>query len=65
MQAFFDSTKIHIRVVESSHRLTSITDFSTPAHSFYSINIPFTENSILRKKMTQFSHNYVRVGRML
>jgi acyl-coenzyme A thioesterase 9 len=38
---------------------------STPAHSYYQINLPFHDNHIMRRKMSQFSSASIRVGRLL
>jgi len=65
VQTFFDSSNFHIKVSEAEHRLTDINSGSTPAHSFYQINLPFENNHTLRKKMTQFSSNNIRAGRLL
>ena len=65
VQTFFDSSNFHINVMEAQERLTDISLFSTPSHSFYQIVLPFQNNLNLRKKMTQFSSSNIRVGRLL
>ena len=65
VQTFFDSSNIHISVSEAKERLTDVSTFSTPCHSFYQINLPFKNNLNLRKRMTQFSSSNIRVGRLL
>ena len=65
VQTFFDSSNIHISVSEAKERLTDVSNFSTPCHSFYQINLPFKNNLNLRKRMTQFSSSNIRVGRLL
>jgi hypothetical protein len=65
VQTFFDSSTYRICVSEAEQRLTDISAFSTPAHSFYLITLPFEQNLTLRKRMTQFSSSNIRVGRLL
>ena len=65
VQTFFDSSTFYIGVSEVADRLTDVSSFSTPSHSFYQINLPFENNLTLRNKMTQFSSSNIRVGRLL
>jgi len=65
VQAFFDSSKAQIGVTQAAERLKDVSTFSTPSHSYYQINLPFQENPIMRRKMSQFSSPSIRVGRLL
>lgn len=65
VQTFFDSTSSQIEVFEAANRLQEVDKFSTPAHSFYQVTLPFSSNEQLRQKMVQFFTQNVRVGRVL
>lgn len=65
VQAFFDLSTSQIEISESANRLQEITDWSTPAHSYYSLRLPFQKNEYLRTKMIQFYNTNIRTGRIL
>ena len=41
VQTFFDSSTHRIQVYESKNRLSDVSQFSTPGHSFYQVILPF------------------------
>ena len=65
VQTFFDNSSSKINVSEAWNRLKEVKDFSSPTHSFYQFQLPFSNNPQLKKKMVQFFDNRIRIGRVL